>query len=470
MATAEPTAFQTVNPATGEAGTTRARLTGTELEAVLDAVTASHTTWATTPLARRCEILRRVAELYRDRRELLAGLVVTEVGKPVTQALGEVDLCADIYDYYADNAPALLADREIPVLSGGGRALLRKNPLGTLLGIMPWNFPYYQIARFAAPNLAAGNCLLLKPAPQCPDSAAAVEALFIEAGLPTHTYATVFAGHDQIESLIAHPGVRGVSFTGSSRGGSAVAELAGRRLKKVVLELGGSDPFLVLDVGDLSPVVFAGVAARLENNGQSCNAAKRFIVLDHLYEEFLAKLTTAMAAITPGDPRLYSTQLGPLSSLAAAHRLQEQIAVAVHDGATLHLGGPRDGSFIPPTVLTDITTHNRAHHEEFFGPVALVYRARDEEHALSLANDTPFGLGSYIFTDDPDQARRTADRLDAGMVFVNGVGLEGPELPFGGTKNSGFGRELGPLGIDEFVNVKVIRIAAAPAVPTARNA
>ncbi|MEU1519088.1 NAD-dependent succinate-semialdehyde dehydrogenase [Streptomyces sp. NPDC005811] len=468
MTTAAPAAFRTVNPATGETGTTRACLTGTELEALLNAVTASHRTWAATPLARRCEVLRRVAGLYRDRRDLLAGLIVTEVGKPVTQALGEVDLCADIYDYYAEHAPALLADREIPVLSGGGRALLRRSPVGTLLGVMPWNFPYYQIARFAAPNLAAGNSLLLKPAPQCPDSAAAVEALFLEAGLPARTYATAFAGHDQVESLIAHPGVRGVSFTGSSRGGSAVAEIAGRHLKKVVLELGGSDPFLVLDVGDLAPVVRAGVEARLENNGQSCNAAKRFIVLDHLYEEFLTGLTTAMAAVTPGDPRRDATRLGPLASLAAAHRLEEQIAAAVQDGATLHLGGPREGGFVPPTVLTDITPHHRAHHEEFFGPVALVYRARDEEHALALANDTPFGLGSYVFTDDPDQAGRAADRIDAGMVFVNGVGLEGPELPFGGTKDSGFGRELGPLGIDEFVNVKVIRTAGAPAVPPAR--
>lgn len=465
MPSAAPTLYQTVDPATGRTGTTLDCLAAAELKRIADDVTAHHATWATTPLARRCVVVRRVAELYRDRREQLAGLAVTEVGKPVAQALGEVDLCADIYEYYADSAPALLADREIPVLFGTGHATLRKSPVGTLLGIMPWNFPYYQIARFAAPNLVTGNSLLLKPAPQCPDSALAVESIFAEAGLPAHTYATVFAAHHDVESLIAHPGVRGVSFTGSSRGGSAVAEIAGRHLKKVVLELGGSDPFLVLNVHDLNSVVSAAVTARLENNGQSCNAAKRFIVLEDRYEEFLDRLSAALAAVVPTDPRLASAQLGPLASLTAAQRLEDQITTAVQDGATLRLGGPRDGSFVPPTVLTDITTHNRAHHEEFFGPVALVYRAQDEQHAVTIANDTPFGLGSYVFTDDPAQAERVADQIDAGMVFINGVGLEGPELPFGGTKNSGFGRELGPLGIDEFVNVKTIRDAGGPAVP-----
>jgi succinate-semialdehyde dehydrogenase / glutarate-semialdehyde dehydrogenase len=460
MSRSEPVLYQTVDPATGETGTTHACLTAERLAQAVDTVTASHGRWAATPLAARTAVARRVAELYRERRAHLADLVVTEVGKTVTEALGEVDLCADIYDYYAEHAADLLRDQELRLTSGPGTALLRKSPLGTLLGIMPWNFPYYQIARFAAPNLIAGNSLLLKPAPQCPDSAAAIQAVFADAGLPPGTCATILMDHRHTESVIAHPGVRGVSFTGSAKGGAAVAEAAGRHLKKVVLELGGSDPFVVLNVRDLDPVVTAAVAARLENNGQSCNAAKRFVVLDARYQEFLRAFTDRMALAIPGDPRLERTRLGPLSSEAAARRLEDQVALALADGATLVTGGTRDGAYFTPTVLTDVTPGNRAHHEEFFGPVAVLYRARDEAHAVAIANDTPFGLGSYLFTDDPAQARRVADQLDAGMVFVNGVALEAPELPFGGTKDSGFGRELGPLGINEFVNTKLLRTAA----------
>jgi succinate-semialdehyde dehydrogenase / glutarate-semialdehyde dehydrogenase len=465
MPSPAPMRYQTVNPATGETGTTRACLTADELRQVVDTVTASHPLWAGTPLEARARAVRRVAELYREHRHHLAGLIVTEVGKPVTQALGEVDLCAEIYDYYADNGPALLSDRELPVTTGPGSALLRRSPLGTVLGIMPWNFPYYQIARFAAPNLVAGNSLLLKPAPQCPDSAAAVAEVFARAGVPTTAYATVLMDHRHTESVLAHPGVRGVSFTGSGGGGAAVAEIAGRHLKKVVLELGGSDPFIVLDVQDVDATVAAGTAARLENAGQSCNAAKRFVVLDRLYDEFLHKLAASMAAVGTGDPLLATTRLGPLSSEAAASRLERQVRLAVEDGATLVTGGTRDGAYFTPTVLTDVSADNRAHHEEFFGPVALVYRARDEEDAVTLANDTPFGLGAYLFTDDRRQAERVAARIDAGMVFVNGVALEAAELPFGGTKNSGFGRELGPLGIEEFLNVKMLRTADRPAAP-----
>ncbi|MHA6758127.1 NAD-dependent succinate-semialdehyde dehydrogenase [Streptacidiphilus sp. PAMC 29251] len=458
MSHSAPVLYQTVNPATGEIGTTRSCLTAEELARMTNAVTASHPRWAATPLTARTAVIKRVAEIYRDRREYLADLIVTEMGKPVTGALGEVDLCADIYDYYAENAADLLRDRQLPLTSGSGTAVLRKSPLGTILGIMPWNFPYYQIARFAAPHLIAGNSLLLKPAPQCPDSAAAVEAVFTEAGLPQETCSTLFISHGQTESVIAHPGVRGVSFTGSGKGGAVVAEAAGRHLKKVVLELGGSDPFIVLEVQDVDAVVAAGIAARLDNNGQSCNGAKRFVVLESLYEEFLQKFVASMARISPGDPRLAATQLGPLSSEAAARRLEEQVALAVEDGATLVTGGTRKGTYFQPTVLTDIAPDNRAHHEEFFGPVAVVHRAHDEGHAVRIANDTPFGLGCYVFTDDPSQAERVADGIDAGMVFVNGVALEAAELPFGGTKNSGFGRELGPLGIDEFVNLKILRV------------
>jgi succinate-semialdehyde dehydrogenase/glutarate-semialdehyde dehydrogenase len=327
-----------------------------------------------------------------------------------------------------------------------------------LLGIMPWNFPYYQVARFAGPNLIIGNTILLKHAPQCPESAAAIEQIFLDAGFPAGAYTNIYATNDQIATVIADPRVQGVSLTGSERAGAAVAEIAGRHLKKVVLELGGSDPFILLSTDDLDATVDAAVAARLDNGGQSCNAAKRFIVIDELYQPFLEKFTSAITGVTPGDPTSAETGLGPLSSTAAADRLAEQVERAVSQGATLVAGGKRNGTFYESTVLTDVKPNNDAYREEFFGPVAAVYKVGSEAEAVSLANDTPFGLGSYVFTTDRDQALRVADGIEAGMVFVNVVGADGAELPFGGVKRSGSGRELGRFGADEFVNKKMIRI------------
>jgi succinate-semialdehyde dehydrogenase/glutarate-semialdehyde dehydrogenase len=323
---------------------------------------------------------------------------------------------------------------------------------------MPWNFPYYQVARFAGPNLIIGNTILLKHAPQCPESAAAIQQIYLDAGFPDGAYVNIYATNDQIASVIADPRVRGVSLTGSERAGAAVAEIAGRNLKKVVLELGGSDPFILLSTDDLDAAVEGAVAARLDNSGQSCNAAKRFIVIDELYESFLEKFTAAITATTPGDPTSAETELGPLSSDTAAARLQDQLDRAVAGGARVVAGGKRDGNFFAPTVLADVTPDNDAYHEEFFGPVATVYRVGSEDEAVTLANDTPFGLGSYLFTTDSEQAMRVADRIDAGMVWVNIVLGDGAELPFGGVKRSGFGRELGRFGADEFVNKKMIRI------------
>jgi succinate-semialdehyde dehydrogenase/glutarate-semialdehyde dehydrogenase len=381
------------------------------------------------------------------------------MGKPIEQAVGEVEFAAAIYEYYADNGEKLLADEEIELLDGEGSALIRRTPIGTLLGIMPWNYPYYQVARFAGPNLVIGNTILLKHAPQCPESAEAMEKIFHEAGVPEDAYINIYATNDQISTVIADPRVQGVSLTGSGRAGAAVAEQAGRHLKKVVLELGGSDPFILLGADNLDEVVEAAVGGRLENSGQACNAAKRFIVKDELYQPFLEKFTEALKAIEPGDPKKEGTTLGPLSSSTATERLEQQVKRAVEGGAKLVTGGEREGNFFKTTVLTDITPDNEAYHEEFFGPVAQVYRVGSEEEAVKLANDTPFGLGSYVFTDDKDQALRVADQIEAGMVFVNAVGAEGVELPFGGIKGSGFGRELGRLGADEFVNKKLIRVA-----------
>jgi succinate-semialdehyde dehydrogenase / glutarate-semialdehyde dehydrogenase len=451
--------YAVVNPATGETVKEYATITDDELRAALARADEAHGSWsARSSVGERAALIRRVGELHVERRKELASIIVREMGKPFGQALGEVDFCADIYGFYADNAEALMADEPITLLAGEGSAVVRKSSLGVLLGIMPWNFPCYQVARFAGPNLVIGNTILLKHAPQCPESAEALQGIYDEAGFRKGAYENIYATNEQVEWLIADPRVRGVSVTGSERAGAAVAEIAGRNLKKVVLEMGGSDPFIVLGTDDLDQVVEDAVAARLDNTGQSCNAAKRFIIIDELYEPFLQRFTEKMSAVTPGDPMERGSEIGPLSSAVAADRLEDQVNRAIDQGAKVVAGGKRDGNFFEPTILTDVTPDNDAYREELFGPVAQVYRVSSEEEAVKLANDTPFGLGSYVMTTDADQAVRVADQLDAGMVYVNIVGADGAELPFGGTKRSGFGRELGRLGADEFVNKKLIRI------------
>ncbi|MET0672287.1 MAG: NAD-dependent succinate-semialdehyde dehydrogenase [Mycetocola sp.] len=450
--------YKVVNPATGETLAEYPLATDAELEQDLATADAVASGWARTSTpAERGALLRRAAELHRERRDDLAATIVREMGKPLAAALGEVDFAADITEFYADNAEKIMADQPIDIL-GEGTAVIRRSPLGTLLGIMPWNFPYYQVARFAAPNLLIGNPILLKHAPQCPESSAAIEDIYRDAGFPDGAYTNLYITNDQSAEVIADPRVHGVSVTGSERAGSAVAETAGRNLKKVVLELGGSDPFILLSTDDLDGAVQAAADARLDNTGQSCNAAKRFIVADELYEPFVEKFTAALTGATLGDPFAEGTDLGPLSSLVAAERLQEQVERAVSQGATLVAGGGRDGAFYEATVLTDVTPEMDAYREEFFGPVGVVYRAADEEEAVRIANDTPFGLGSYVFTTDEAQAQRVADRIEAGMVYVNLVLADSPELPFGGVKRSGTGREMGLLAADEFVNKKLVRV------------
>jgi len=451
--------YAVINPATGEKVKEYPQISGDDLIAATEGAEEAHRSWSlTTSVPERASMVQRVADLHTERREALAEIAVREMGKPMGQALDEVDFCAAIYAYYVDNAEDFLKDEPIPLLDGEGSALIRRTSIGPLLGIMPWNFPYYQVARFAGPNLIVGNTILLKPASQCPESAEAIQSMYRDAGFPDGAYETIFASNDQIAEVIADPRVRGVSLTGSERAGAAVAEVAGRNLKKVVLELGGSDPFILLGAEDLDEAVGAAVGARLDNTGQSCNAAKRFIVADELYEDFLEKFTAEMQATEPGDPTADDTEIGPLSSSAAAERLQDQLDRAVAQGAEVAAGGERRENYFPTTVLTGISPDNDAYREEFFGPVASVYRVSSEEEAIEVANDTPFGLGSYVFSDDPEQALRVADSLETGMVFVNGVGLDSPELPFGGVKRSGFGRELGPYGMDEFVNKKLIRV------------
>jgi len=450
--------YAVTDPATGDRIKEYETITDDELRAAIDRADEAHRTWsASSSVADRAELVRRVGELHLERRQELAEIIVREMGKPIEQALGELDFCGDIYGFYADNAEDLMADEPIKLLAGDGSAVVRRSSLGVLLGIMPWNFPYYQVARFAGPNLVIGNTIVLKHAPQCPESAAAMQKIFDDAGFPEGAYENVYATNEQIEWVIADPRIRGVSVTGSERAGAAVAEIAGRNLKKIVLEMGGSDPFILLGTDDLDKTVEDAVGARLDNTGQSCNAAKRFIVVDDLYEPFLEKFTAAMSATKPGDPTSSDTEIGPLSSETAAERLEDQVKRAIDQGAKLVAGGERKGNFFESTVLTDIGPENEARREEFFGPVAQVYRVSDEEEAVKLANGTSYGLGSYVMTTDAEQAERIADQIDAGMVYVNLVGADGAELPFGGTKRSGFGRELGTYGADEFVNKKLIR-------------
>ncbi|MCU1527996.1 MAG: succinate-semialdehyde dehydrogenase [Frondihabitans sp.] len=453
--------YSVVNPATGETLTDYPTISDSDLAAAIGQADTAHREWSrNATVSERAALIRRVAELHTERRQELADIAVREMGKPVEQALAEADFSAEIYGYYADNAEEFLRDQPIHLQGGEGSAWIRRASIGPLLGIMPWNFPLYQVARFAGPNLIIGNTILLKHAPQCPESALALEQIYLDAGFPEGAYANIFASNEQIEQVIADPRVQGVSLTGSERAGSAVAEIAGRNLKKVVLELGGSDPFILLSTDDLDATVASAVGARLDNNGQSCNAAKRFIVADDLYDDFLAKFTAALSAIEPSDPTDASTELGPLSSVLAADRLADQLQSAVAAGAHLASGGSRSGTYFAPAVLTGVTSENPAYHQEFFGPVATVYRVADEAEALSVANDTPFGLGSYVFTTDSEQALRMADRIEAGMVFINIVLADSAELSFGGVKRSGFGRELGRLGAEEFVNKKLIRVNA----------
>jgi succinate-semialdehyde dehydrogenase/glutarate-semialdehyde dehydrogenase len=442
--------YAVTDPATGEVVRTYPTATDADIEQAVATATTAQRGWArTSTVAERAALIRRVGELHTERRDELAAIIVREMGKPLEDALGEVDFSAAIYEFYADRAEDFLADEPVTLLEGEGSAVIRRSPYGVLLGIMPWNFPYYQVARFAGPNLVTGNTILLKHAPQCPESAAAIQQIFTDAGFPEGAYVNVYATNEQVAAIIADPRVAGVSLTGSERAGAAVAEIAGRHLKKVVLELGGSDPFLLLDTDDLDGVVESAAAARLDNTGQACNAAKRFIVADHLYEPFVEKFTAAVLAAAEG--------ITPLSSVAAADNLRAQVERAVEQGATLVSAGRSEGAYVAPGVLTGVKPSDDAYTQELFGPVAMVFRAGSEDEAVTLANDTPYGLGSYVFTTDPVQAARVADRIEAGMVFVNGVLLDGAELPFGGIKRSGFGRELGRYGMEEFVNKKLIR-------------
>ena len=445
--------YAVTNPATNALAREYPTATNEDVESALSSVASAYRTWSRkTTVAERAATMKKAADLMTQRTDALADIIVEEMGKTKDEAVEELELSAAILAYYADNAEEFMKDEDITLLAGEGSAMIRRFPVGPLLGIMPWNFPYYQVARFAGPNLIIGNPIILKHAPQCPASAAALAELFHDAGFPAEAYVNLYATNEQCETIIADDRVQGVSLTGSERAGSAVAEIAGRNLKKIVLELGGSDPFVLLSTDDMDAVVEDAVVARAYNAGQVCNAGKRFIVVADLYDEFVTKFTAKL---------LEGSGQTPLSSAAAEANLKAQIDRAVAAGATYESGAEinGEGAFVASGVLTDVTPDNPAYYEEFFGPIAMVFKVAGEDEAVEKANDTCFGLGSYVYSTDPDQAARVADQIEAGMVFVNCVGADGPELPFGGVKRSGFGRELGRFGMEEFVNKKMIRTA-----------
>jgi succinate-semialdehyde dehydrogenase/glutarate-semialdehyde dehydrogenase len=436
-----------------------ATMTDDDVSDVIARADRAHDQWRNRSVAERAATLRRAAELFNERADDLARLVMREMGKRPVEGKGELALTAQIFRYYADNAESMLADE--PIKIEGGDAVIEKRSVGVLIGIMPWNYPYYQVARFAAPNLLLGNTLLLKHAPSCPTSSAAIEQLLHDAGVPTDAYINVYASNEQIAAMLADPRVQGVSLTGSERAGAAVAAEAGKNLKKVVLELGGSDPFIVLDTADIKETAALAVAARMGNAGQACNAPKRMIVMADIYDDFVDAVTAEAARLIPGDPADETTTLPPLSSTQAADNLVAQIDRAVEQGAVVRTGGrrlDRPGAFVQATVLTDVKPGTDAHSQELFGPVAVVYRAEDEAEAVQLANDTPYGLGAAVFSTDPERARRVGRQLDVGMVYINAPEGSQADLPFGGVKRSGIGRELGSLGIEEFMNKRIVRL------------
>jgi succinate-semialdehyde dehydrogenase/glutarate-semialdehyde dehydrogenase len=451
--------YAVTNPATGELIEKIPNSTDEEVRAAIDRVHRGYSSWRSRPVSERAKIVSRAAELFAERADELAAIMTLEMGKRINEGRGEIGIVVDIFNYYADNGPTLLADE--PVSIKGGNAVITKGPVGALLGIMPWNFPCYQVARFVAPNLVLGNTILLKHASICPRSAAAIEQVLRDAGVPEDVYVNTFASSSQIPAILADSRIQGVSLTGSEQAGVSVAAEAGKNLKKTVLELGGSDPLIVLDTDDLDETVKVTATARMRNCGQSCNAPKRMIVLADIYEEFVDRLTKRVAEhYLPGDPADPQTKLPPLASVAAADEVAAQVETAVRQGATLRTGGHRvePGAYLEATVLTDVTPEMDAYYEEIFGPVVLVFRAETEEEAIAIANDSPFGLGASVFGTDPERARRVADQIDAGMVYLNSAGGSQADLPFGGIKRSGIGRELGPAGIEEFMNKKSIRL------------
>jgi succinate-semialdehyde dehydrogenase / glutarate-semialdehyde dehydrogenase len=451
--------IRSVNPYNNQILKTYDELSDQDIDSRVDKAYDAYLNWRASPYSRRAELLKKVAAELRSKREQLAKITTEEMGKRFGESKGELALSAKIIEYYAENGEKFLEPQNISVKYG--KAEIRNEPIGPLLGVMPWNFPYYQVVRFVAPNLMAGNVVLIKHASNVPQTAAAIEELFRASGAEEGVYTNLFIRGSRVNRVIDNPKIAGVSLTGSVEAGRAIASRAGEKLKKVVLELGGSDPFVVLDDANLEKALDYAVFSRMLNTGQQCSAAKRFIVDERVSEAFLKAFAEKLASLKAGDPMDDKTTLAPLCSTEQADLLLDQIKRAVADGAKVVTGGRRiNGAFIEPTIIKDLKRDSDTYSEEFFGPVALYFTVKNDEEAIRLANDSPFGLGGAVFSENPDRARKVAEQIQSGMVFVNHPTLSSPELPFGGVKNSGYGRELSSLGITEFVNRKLIRIAS----------
>ncbi len=453
-------AIATINPYTNETLKTFAELTPEGIETALATAHAQYEQWRRTSYDARAGVLRKVAALLRAQSKELSVLLTTEMGKLIAESAGEIELSAAIFDYYADHAEEFLAD--MPLKPEHGEAIVRHSPLGIVLGVEPWNFPFYQVARFAAPNIMIGNVVLVKHASNVPQCAIAIEEIFRQAGAPAGVYTNLLIPGSHVSTLLDDPRIKGASLTGSEEAGASLAEAAGKNTKKSVLELGGNDAFIVLEDADIEKAVEWAYVGRMNNTGQCCVASKRFIIVDAVAPEFIKKFIAKMSNLKVGDPQDTTTQLGPLSSEGAAVHLIKQVEQAVKDGAKVLLGGKRidrTGAFVEATVLTELKPGLPISYEEMFGPVAIIYRVKDEQEAIDLANDSPFGLGCSVFTQDIARGKRIADQIDTGMVFINHPTWTAPELPFGGVKGSGYGRELSALGIEEFVNRKLIRVS-----------
>ncbi len=451
--------MRSINPATGETLAEFQTLSAPELDRKIALARDAFLTWRRTPFATRAAALARAAGILDSEQDRFGRIMTSEMGKTLKSAREEAAKCAWACRYYAENAERFLADE--PVATGAARSFIRYQPIGPVLAVMPWNFPFWQVFRFAAPALMAGNVGLLKHASNVPQCALAIEEIFRRAGCPEGAFQTLLIGSREVERVLDDPRVAAATLTGSEPAGSDVAAKAGRRIKKTVLELGGSDPFIVMPSADLDAAAAAAVRARLINNGQSCIAAKRFIVAEPVADAFTQRFVEGMSSACIGDPMDERTQLGPLATAAILEGLDEQVRRSVAAGARVLTGGrrlDRRGNFYAPTVLTGIPHDSPAYREEMFGPVAALFRARDIAEAIRLANDTVFGLGASVWTNDERERARFVDEIESGLVFVNGMVASDPRLPFGGVKHSGYGRELGIVGIREFVNIKTVVI------------
>ncbi len=446
--------YPSINPFNQSAVGSHSEHTQVEVHAILDAASASYTMWKTVSIEQRVKLMMNTATLLRMNVDEYARMITLEMGKPLTESRAEVNKCAWVCDYYTENAADFLADEVIA--TEAQQSFVRHDPIGCVLAIMPWNFPFYQVFRFAVPTLLAGNTALLKHASNVFGCAKLVEQVFLEAGFPAGVFQNLFINHEAIEHVIAHPAVKAVTLTGSERAGSAVAAITGRHIKKSLLELGGSNAFIVWEDADIDATVQTAVTARMLNCGQSCIAAKRFILVKGIYDEFVAKFVAAVEKLRVGDPLLETTQMGPLARLDLAHELQSQVQRSLQHGAELLYGGSQDGCMHQPTVLGNVTPNMPAFSEETFGPLAAMIRADNIDHAFELSEQSAFGLGTTVCTTNVAEALRMAHRVSDGAYFVNELVKSDPRLPFGGTKVSGYGRELGRDGMMEFVNRKTV--------------